>query len=192
MLGLTLAGITFQACKKENKVEDDGLGKLKDRVDLKMGLPGQSNVEAYLIPQPGGGYMANNIRFGDIPHKIINVVNGEPVGYVEVWDPTAQYISVSTTGPYFLIIRPAFTGSPVTTRKQFADFGTAFDDFVNGRRNADSTLKQPSYPLMDTYLPNPGGWELIERGMIVSSTASPSKMSLVPYNFIPPMMNMIE
>ncbi len=188
MLGLALAA-TFTSCKKDQTTLDDGPGKLKDRVDLKMTLPGQSAQEVYLVQQPNGTYQAawyGNMVFGDIPHPTINVKNGQPIPAIEVLDPNSEYLEILTTGPYFTVIRPTFLGSVSTIKEKFGEFEDAYADYISAKKDEYGTLKQPTLPNLDTYIENTGNGEIIIKGMIVSSTASPSKMSIVPHTFVPP------
>ncbi|MCX3264828.1 hypothetical protein [Pedobacter agri] len=190
MLGFALAA-TFTACKKDQTAKDDSPGKLKDRVDLKMTLPGQSNQEVYLQPQANGTYQAawfGTMTFGDIPHPIVNVQNGLPIPAIEILSPNNEYLEIMTAGPYFVVIRPTFVGDPNVTREEFKKFRTAYEDHIYNRKNQYFQLAEPDLPNMDNYVNvnNTGNGEIIVKGMIVSSTSSPSKMSIVSHTFQPP------
>lgn len=157
----------------------------------KMNVPGQSNTESYLVPQTDGTYKAawqGDMTFGNMPHPITNVVNGKPIDDIQIINVGNEYLEVITAGPYFIVVRPTFVGDtyPVI-RSLLGQFYVAYQNYRSRKKDMYGNPVQPQFPNIDTYInTGNGNGEIIVKGMVVSSTSSPSKMSIVSANFVPP------
>lgn len=180
-----VAAFLISSCKKESKPQNESNQK---ETSLKTtGLPGGNPT--YLQLQPNGTYKVGwygEMTFGDIPHPIINVVDGTPLE-ANIINVNNEYISVQTVGPYFMVIRPTFVGAIAPTREQFNNFAKAYNNFIDQKRDANGVLIQPSLPAFDNYVTgNTGNGEIIAKGQVVSWNASPTKMAVVSHTYIPP------
>lgn len=183
--------IIFSGCKKNMPAADELEATAVKKPVSKMNVPGQSNTESYLVPQTDGTYKAawqGDMTFGNMPHPITNVVNGKPIDDIQIINVGNEYLEVITAGPYFIVVRPTFVGDtyPVI-RSLLGQFYVAYQNYRSRKKDMYGNPVQPQFPNIDTYInTGNGNGEIIVKGMVVSSTSSPSKMSIVSANFVPP------
>jgi hypothetical protein len=193
LLLLSASTILF-SCKKEVVSENETETEFKVQTKTVMTLPGQGNIENYLIHNADGtysGYVQGfTIKLNAIIYATGNFNDGEAVVSFDLGpDDPQEGASTTASGPFFYKTFATINyGSNFRTSAN--QFFAAYGNYIN--QNIDPTTGQriqSYYPSLSEYYS--GGWSQpgLISGMIVRSHASPSSFSIVPATFVPPIYN---
>jgi len=182
--------INFTSCKKnqEDTLVEDPKVKIINKTST---VPGQGYLQSYIQDQADGtsvvGWGGITIKFGHITHKTVGFYDGEQVVDMLIIDGNPQqYISINTIGPFFILILPTYVGSIAPTREQIKAFENAYEDFIGHKRDVYGGLLQAYMPNLEDYVNLDQSGQIIVTGQVVMSHSSPSKVSVVPANFVAP------